>query len=310
MGINFRNINQYEIHLHSRDFTKTVKLAARYITHYTTNQKPDDDQHQLIDSNVLSFVTNETIYMEIVFVQPATKLDRHTLALLECPVCAETMISSIYQCKRGHSFCEMCTKKLARCPTCKQAMTNALNYALMAHSAQINHPCKNKKVGCTFEGLLPQLRKHEKACFRYDCPAKNCRFNGNKTQLLEHCMYYHEKEGGSVKWSLKTLNVTVTKVICAFGDVFKSSRRFTGNELLWCVEYCGRDEEAGEFCYTVEFELGAKRLVFSDVCRGVGDEASVFDDCMSVPYYQFAPFVSNGVCTNSVYVTRNENKVL
>lgn len=307
VGINFRNFNEYEIHLHSRDFTKTIKLSARYILHYTSNYKPDE---QLIDSNVLSFVTNETVFVEIVFVQQTSKLDKHMLSLLECPVCTEIMTSCIYQCKTGHSFCGTCTKKLSCCPICKQELTNTFNYGLMALSAQVYHPCKNQQVGCSFQGLLTELKKHELICFRYDCPLKStktCMFNGNKKELLQHCTHFHEHlqhDSCNVKWSLKAMNTTITKIICAYDNVFKSCRKFTGNELLWNIQFCGTEEEAQEYSYTIEFEVDRKKLVFSNICKSVGDELYVFDDCMSIPYYQFAPFVSNHLCKNNIYIKK------
>lgn len=309
MGINFRTFNEYEIHLHSRDFKKTVKLSARYIVHYTSNHKLEE---QLIDSNVLSFVTNETVFIEIAFVQPpSTQLDRNMLNLLECPVCAEIMTSSIYQCKTGHSFCEICTKKLACCPICKRELTNMFNYRLMALSSQVYQPCKNTTVGCCFNGNLNQLKKHEMLCFRYECPVKNskgCTFNGNKSELLEHCVLFHEysREGYSVKWTLKAMNSVITKIIYAFDNVFKSCRKFTGNELQWNVQLCGREEEAKQYCYTIEFEYEEKKLIFSDVCGSVTNELNVFDNCLCVPYYQLMPFVTDNICKNNLYVKKRE----
>lgn len=313
VGMNFRNFNEYEIHLHSRDFTKTIKLAARYIIHYSSNTNSKLSDEPLIDSNVLSFVTNETIFMEIVFVQPKSKLDQRILTLLECPVCTETMKCYIYQCKTGHSFCDVCTKQLACCPICKKEITSTFNYGLMALSAQVIHPCSNKEVGCFFEGHLSEIKKHETLCFRYNCPlknSKNCMFNGNKKELLQHCTQFHEhlqRDSWNIKWSLKAVNSMITKIICAYDNVFKSCRKFTGNELLWNVQFCGRDEEAKEYSYTIEFELGRKKIVFTDVCESVGSESEVFDRCLSIPYYQFAPFVCNNVCKNNIYVRKNTN---
>lgn len=101
------------------------------------------------------------------------------------------------------------------------------------------------------------------------------------------------------------MNSTITKVICAYDNVFKSCRKFTGNELQWNVQFCGREEEAKDYSYTIEFECERRKLVFSDVCGSVTDESNVFDDCMCVPYYQFAPFVANHVCKNNIYIKKN-----
>lgn len=43
-------------------------------------------------------------------------------ALLECPVCTETVLPPIYQCKNGHLLCSNCRPKLNNCPTCRVPM--------------------------------------------------------------------------------------------------------------------------------------------------------------------------------------------
>lgn len=253
------------------------------------------------------------MFVEVVFVQPPSKLDRNILSLLECPVCTETMTSVIYQCKTGHSFCDICTKKLSCCVICKQEMTNTFNYGLMSLSSQVHHPCKNKETGCLFEGPIAQLRKHEASCLRYECPlkaSKGCTFNGTKDDLVEHCVRFHEhlqKESYKVKWGLKAKNSMITKVICAYGNVFKSCRRFTGNELHWAVQFCGREEEAKEYSYSIEFENDRKRLTFSDVCCAVTSEAHAFDDCLEIPFYQLKAFIVNDCCQNNIFIKENKS---
>ena len=39
---------------------------------------------------------------------------------LECPICAETASTPIYQCREGHMVCSSCVYKIARCPMCRQ----------------------------------------------------------------------------------------------------------------------------------------------------------------------------------------------
>lgn len=39
---------------------------------------------------------------------------------LECPICAETASTPIYQCREGHTVCSSCVYKIARCPMCRQ----------------------------------------------------------------------------------------------------------------------------------------------------------------------------------------------
>lgn len=55
-------------------------------------------------------------------------LKRH----LECPVCFEVFGKKVFQCKKGHSFCSICSETLDRCPTCTEAFSGARNFILEA----------------------------------------------------------------------------------------------------------------------------------------------------------------------------------
>lgn len=310
MGVNSCNAaTQCEIHFHSPDFTKSVKLHSCCINTASTSRH--EVQEYFINSSVLTYLSAKTVLIELIFIKPQTKIDKDILSLLECPVCTEVMLNTIYQCKAGHSFCETCIKQLSSCPICKKELTNTCNYALMTLSAQLYHPCRNKERGCLFEDFPDKLRKHEATCYRYECPLKlsnSCNFNGDRDELLAHCTNYHEhlsQDNFGVKWSLKAKNCIIIKIICAYGNVFSSCRKFTGNDLLWTIQFYGEEKEAKGYNFTIEFKQEGKSLIFSDVCSSMTDEARVFENGLCIPYYQLGGFVSNNLCVNNIFITKN-----
>lgn len=187
---------------------------------------------------------------------------------------------------------------------------NTCNYPLMTLSTQLYRPCKNKELGCHFESFLSELEKHEAQCLRFECPLKisnSCTFSGNKDELVDHCTNYHEhlsKENYGVKWSLKAKNCTITKIICAYDQVFKSSRRFTGNDLYWAIQMYGAEEEARKYNFTIEFQFQGKKLVFSDVCDIVTMETQILENGLCIPSSQLADFVSDSFCTNNIFIAK------
>lgn len=246
------------------------------------------------------------------FDEAPSKVDNAILNLLECPVCTEIMTTAIYQCKTGHSFCEICNKKLSQCPICKSELTNTFNYALMQLSAQIYLPCRNKEIGCNFEGFAGQIVQHETFCLRFECPLKTsngCTFSGETPELFEHCLRKHEyltQENRNVRWSLKLKDCTITKIICAYNRVFRSCRKFTGNDLFWTIQVYGGKDEAEAFGFSVEFERDGRKLVFSDVCAKVTDETRVFEKGLCIPWFQLKGFVSGDFCTNNIIVIKRK----
>lgn len=307
MGNNFQNNKKCDVQVHSPDFSKTIKLSSCHVTPYSSNREIEE---YFINSNGLKFISTEAVLIEVVLIKPQTRVDKNILNLLECPVCTEIMSALIYQCKTGHSFCEMCTKKLSNCPICKQKLTNTCNYSLMTLSTQVYRPCKNREIGCYMESFLSELEKHEAECLRFECPLKisnSCTFNGDKDELVDHCTNYHEhlsKENYDVKWNLKAKNCTITKIICGYGRVFRSSRRFTGNDLYWTIQMYDKEEEARKYNFTIEFQLDGKKLVFSDVCRSVITETQVLESGFCIPYSQLADFISDSFCTNNIFIAK------
>ncbi|XP_054259242.1 E3 ubiquitin-protein ligase SIAH2-like [Macrosteles quadrilineatus] len=61
-------------------------------------------------------------------IQDKVKQLAHELQeVLECPVCSETMDSTLRQCMKGHGVCRPCARKIDKCPTCKQELALALH---------------------------------------------------------------------------------------------------------------------------------------------------------------------------------------
>lgn len=272
-------------------------LSSCKIKQYTSAYNVEGNY--FIDINTLRSVCHKTAHIEVILIKTPPKVDKNILRLLECPVCKEIMTSSIYQCKTGHSFCDVCTKKLKSCSICQHELTGTLNYGLMELCTQM--------VGCNSESAQAQ----QEPCLPYECPlkaSKNCRFSGNdKYELIEHCTNVHEYLLGDsydFRWTLEEQNIIITKIICAYGNVFKSCRIFTGSELLWNIQVYGGKEEANKYSFTIEFVHEMKKIVFSDVCECVTGEIKLFEKGLRIPHNQLAEFVSDKVCKTNVFIKK------
>ena len=100
--------------------------------------------------------------------------------LLDCPICLEPMLGSIYQCGNGHMVCGKCKTGLVKCHTCNLYSTENRNLAL-EKMAEVEYPvrkCPNLEHGCFEEFKIAELGVHTSLCsFKpYKCPI---RFHGN-----------------------------------------------------------------------------------------------------------------------------------
>ncbi|VEN43316.1 unnamed protein product [Callosobruchus maculatus] len=93
---------------------------------------------------------------------------------LECPMCKDYMMTKIFLCERGHSFCHSCNERqLGRvCLLCLGKTHGIRNFAMERLAQQINVPCRNIFAGCKFVGLAANVMVHEKSC-KYSVPTPN-----------------------------------------------------------------------------------------------------------------------------------------
>lgn len=88
---------------------------------------------------------------------------------LECPVCLLIPRKEIYQCKNGHSICNVCLMKLVICPTCRVAVSGSNTVKVRNHYAEsfldsMKFECKWKDQGCEVLIERNQLPEHEIVC--------------------------------------------------------------------------------------------------------------------------------------------------
>ncbi|XP_057655990.1 uncharacterized protein LOC130893701 isoform X1 [Diorhabda carinulata] len=82
---------------------------------------------------------------------------------LECPICTEYMVSSIFLCERGHHICSNC-KILNNCPSCQGVIKDARNFALEDLAEHVSLCCVFKEKGCRYRGNISNISEHEKNC--------------------------------------------------------------------------------------------------------------------------------------------------
>ncbi|XP_050296694.1 uncharacterized protein LOC126736405 isoform X3 [Anthonomus grandis grandis] len=96
------------------------------------------------------------------FKQPfLTSLEDALIDELKCPYCYQSMFKPIYHCARGHSLCSNCYEE-----------------------------------GCQKRFAYDKLKQHENECqtMTFKCPLRygsECKFIGNKKQILFHCQLVH-----------------------------------------------------------------------------------------------------------------------
>jgi hypothetical protein len=112
---------------------------------------------------------------------------------LICPACSEYFSQPIFQCEYGHSICEKCTYAAAKCPICKSGISKRLrNFQLEQQLSAIECVCRF--AGCAVAYKMNLRYEHEGECAfnpSTQCILQNCRWKGEKTQLLGHLSSKH-----------------------------------------------------------------------------------------------------------------------
>eukprot|EP00041_Stephanoeca_diplocostata_P015554 m.297315 g.297315 ORF g.297315 m.297315 type:complete len:430 (+) comp20078_c1_seq1:567-1856(+) len=118
---------------------------------------------------------------------------------LECPMCRQTMVPPIFQCKSGHVICRSCRKKWMErdsggaskgCPTCRTPMDDIRNRVLEDLAYTLELPCCYAEHGCKKVLLAVDRIAHEEICDRnpvMPCPfSDNCLWEGSSAELFGH----------------------------------------------------------------------------------------------------------------------------
>uniref|UniRef100_A0A1B6DR94 E3 ubiquitin-protein ligase n=1 Tax=Clastoptera arizonana TaxID=38151 RepID=A0A1B6DR94_9HEMI len=178
------------------------------------------------------------------------------MALLECPVCFETMLPPIFQCKEGHNVCHLCKEKLKNCPTCRQMFVGR-NIAVEHMSNKLLHHCVNQDVGCKELLTLEAKPNHEQiCCFRkYDClsgKAFGCVWSGTRFDILQHMKSAHP-DMANIGRDVFDFNKSQHEIslVSAFDEVFwLHIKRDPRKKLVFVlVSYIGPITNASNYLY-------------------------------------------------------------
>ncbi|KMZ64878.1 hypothetical protein ZOSMA_347G00070 [Zostera marina] len=139
--------------------------------------------------------------------------------LLDCMVCYEPLIGSIFQCKNGYIICQTCCKKInRRCPTCKCTI-GVRNLVLEHIINSIQVRCPYATNGCAEVFSFCDRQSHAKNCHHapLSCPFESCSFDGCNAELFNHIkdahVYTEACTGEYVNLAIK-----IGKQNCLLGD--------------------------------------------------------------------------------------------
>ncbi|XP_039294060.1 uncharacterized protein LOC111048207 isoform X3 [Nilaparvata lugens] len=190
------------------------------------------------------------------------------LSLLECPVCLETIVPPIHQCRKGHPVCGMCRPRLNVCPTCRTRFTDTRNLLMEKVADMMQFPCKNYVVGCAVSTALKDKVSHEMGCGyrQYSCIDRDCQWRGFKQELLVHCNKQHATHViMSQRASYHSLIIPFelhrqsSWVISALDEVFiVTFKVYPHNIVRGCTVFLGPPENASKYYYY--FKFGNKRV--------------------------------------------------
>ncbi|XP_014204669.1 uncharacterized protein LOC106636689 [Copidosoma floridanum] len=145
--------------------------------------------------------------------------------LLQCPVCCETLSTTVPTCVQGHHVCLKCQPQLSVCPYCKGDFNGTRNYlaeSLLTKFEEIKSSLINPKTnasrtdmicvetqtdwGNDISGSTPLIKtdlnqnvqKKSKVVTavgkgRYPCKFENCNTELGHGRMIPHFRYYHKE---------------------------------------------------------------------------------------------------------------------
>ncbi|CAG9316623.1 unnamed protein product [Blepharisma stoltei] len=82
--------------------------------------------------------------------------------ILVCTSCLGDLFASVYQCSKGHSFCESCHSEGVNCHLCKTPILSIRNRVIEEITSEIAIPCKWKQCKDAFP--CKDILSHERVC--------------------------------------------------------------------------------------------------------------------------------------------------
>lgn len=183
------------------------------------------------------------------------EIDENMWRDLECPVCFETVNSTVHVCSNGHHVCNSCRPKLTTCPQCRSTFMNAkiqlLDYFMKFAYIQ----CSNTKYGCTSIVKIKDIPTHKEDCLynSFKCPVNECGVNVRMKSLVVHFEQEHRDIAmhslhnessavGNIEWTSR--NILKDSLIILNFQIGYMSEKFVyqckrekSNFLLFYVQY-------------------------------------------------------------------------
>ncbi|KAL1439413.1 hypothetical protein MTO96_010232 [Rhipicephalus appendiculatus] len=173
----------------------------------------------------------------------ATGSEDSMLSLFECPVCLDSVLPPIVQCRNGHLVCATCRANVDTCPVCREQLDDIRNLALERIAERVKFPCKFKSSGCTLMLSVADKLLHQSIClfrsFRCPYPSGKCKWQGSADEIRGHLVSSHP-----------------------FVKTFK------GKEMMLCVQANGADAISYwmqvQLCFQCEFLVVLRRRPIDD----------------------------------------------
>lgn len=218
---------------------------------------------------------------------------------IECLVCMNYMTPPIYQCRNGHSLCDICCKKLKECPNCKGALEGARNYTLEDIVQTFYYPCKYE--ACKFSSKADQIRNHEKNCIYgpFKCPLKaieDCQWEGPITQIYDHVRTSHYENLLEVEEINTFVDLQKNEdsdpdeevyIIRYAYHLFMLHTLFTGSSFYWTMHTLGPPETSKKFKFEIDIcdtKKSNRRIYMKSPCSPPCNFTDCFDDDNSYNY--------------------------
>ncbi|XP_015595229.1 E3 ubiquitin-protein ligase SIAH1B [Cephus cinctus] len=260
--------------------------------------------------------------------------------LLQCPVCYERPVGTIYQCIRGHHICNFCRTQMDDCPLCKSSFSLTRSFLAEALSSKLDdiklsliNPMDaiNKKptvkqfcdVATGTEPIpldvkKPELPKAGKGIF--PCRVGFCLAELPHGRMIPHVRYFHEDklyelsspdgETYTQDWQinyLKKSDFDIALRIKEMGLFFLNIVFDDYGDLCGCLQIVNSSSIGKQFEYKLEVEGRRRNSSFTGSvpsCRS--SSKKIYDDCLHVNSTDMLRMISDdGLFSCKLSITRD-----
>lgn len=236
-----------------------TKITADFVLEQLGNPETMVARIDIVKSSSNSYFTSkkeEEVVSDINF---------DMLKELECPKCSDYMVSSIFQCSDGHSFCNDC-KNEGECVLCsdKKEIKETRNYSLEKFATYFQFPCKYRKAGCFFLGKNNTIQQHQQFCKfgLYMCPVngfEDCKWKDSLDAIVAHINKAHsnsmlKSDKINIPWHKDGMKEVLEYYFIIFsGNLFRVIYKYAADKMYWCVQYVGPAENCKNHKYEIDF---------------------------------------------------------